>query len=90
VLGEAIDREILRQLGDGAPLADVLAGHRLTRAAWDASWQAELRRRAPDLDGKRRIRSTARGSSPSGTVEIVPGPLDEDDLSARIDALLAS
>ena len=71
MLGEAIDRETLRQLGDGAPLADVLAGHRLTRAAWDASWQAELRRRAPDLDGKRRIRSTARGSSPSGTVEIV-------------------
>jgi len=71
VLGQAIDRGILRQLGDGAPLATVLGEHGLSPASWDESWQAELRRRAPALDGTRRIHATARGRNLAGTVHIV-------------------
>ena len=51
---ELSSKDMLRRLGGGASIAEVIAAAGVTRAEFDAWWQAEVRCRVPDSAGVRR------------------------------------
>ena len=54
--------DVLRRLGDGQKIVDVLAGAGMSRADFDAAWRAEITRRLPVLDGARKAPISGRAT----------------------------